>query len=127
MSASPGLVRNFVAGSAGVGENRLVKFGAADGEVVNAAAVGDAIIGVCIQPGGATSGKRADVALTGIAYVVAGGTISRGALLTADSAGAAVAAAPSAGVNNRVAGVALASAVAGDIFHMLLEPGSVQG
>lgn len=123
----PTLIRNFVAGTGGVGLNRIVKFGAADGEVVNSAAATDAHIGVCIQPGGAAAGARADVAVDGIAEVVAGGTITRGALVTSDANGAAVAAAPSAGSNNRVLGVAQVSAASGDIFPVLLKQGSVQG
>lgn len=125
--SSPGLIRNFVAGSGGVDQYRFVKFGSADGEVVKAAAATDATIGVCVQPGTTASGARADVALTGIAEVYAGGSITRGALVTSDANGAAIAAAASAGSNVRVAGVAMISASSGDIIPVLLEPGSFQG
>ncbi len=123
----PYLIRSFVAGTGGVGANRIVKLGAADGEVVNSAAAADAHLGICIQPGGSLVGVRADVAISGAAEVIAGGTITRGSLVTSDAAGAAVAAAPAAGVNNRVIGMAMVSAVAGDIFPVLLTQGSVQG
>lgn len=125
--SNPMLIRSYVAGTGGVGERRVVKFGAADGEVVNSAAAADAHIGICIQPGGATVGQRADVAVDGIVEVIAGGTITRGALLTSDANGAAVVAAPAAGTNNAVIGRAMVSAVAGDFFPVLLSQGSVQG
>lgn len=123
----PTLIRSYVAGTGGVGQNRIVKFGAADGEVVNSAAAADLHIGVCVQPSGSLVGTRADVAVMGIVEVIAGGTITRGALLTSDASGGAVAAAPAAGANNAVIGRAMVSAVAGDIFPVLLVQGSVQG
>lgn len=125
--STPTLIRNFVAGTGGIGQNRIARFGAADGEVVASAAAADAHIGVCIQPGGSLAGQRVDIALDGIVEVIAGGTITRGAVLTSDANGAAVTAAPAAGVNNRVLGIAMVSAVAGDIFPVLLKGASIQG
>jgi hypothetical protein len=124
---TPILIKNFLAGSGGVRQFRIVKLGAADGEVVEATAVGDFLLGVSCQPGTAASGERCDVALAGIADVQAGGNITRGALVTTDSAGRAVAAAPSAGTNNRILGIALVGAAADDIIQVLLSQGSVQG
>lgn len=125
--SNPTLIRNFTAGSGGVGANKIVKPGAADWEAVNSAAAADFHVGVCVQPGGAAQGERADVALQGIVEVIAGGTITRGNSVTSDASGNAVAAAPSTGVNNRIVGIALVSAVANDIIPILLAQGSVQG
>ncbi len=122
-----GLVKNVVAGGT-VGQRRIVKPHASNaGEYILAAAATDALMGVCVQPGGAASGARMDVQLDGIAEVVAGGTITAGAPVTSDANGAAVTAAPSAGTNNRVIGHAFEAAVSGDIFRVVMRPGSIQG
>lgn len=125
--STPTLIRAFVAGTGGVGQNRIVKFGAADGEVINSTAAADAHLGVCIQPSGAAAGARADVVVGGIAEIIAGGNVTRGGLVTSDASGYAVAAAPAAGANNRIVGIAMVSAASGDIFPVLLTQGSVQG
>lgn len=124
---TPTLIKNFLAGSGGVRQFRIVKLGAADGQVVEATAVADFLLGVSCQPGTAANGERCDVVLSGIADVQAGGTITRGALITTDNAGRAVAAAPSAGANNRILGVAMVGAATDDIIQVLLSQGSVQG
>ena len=56
-----------------------------------------------------------------------GGTVARGAPVTADASGKAVAAAPAAGSNVRIIGFAEVSAVAGDIAPVLIAPGVMQG
>ena len=57
-----------------------------------------------------------------------GAAITRGALLSIDSAGRVITAAASAGANVRVIGIALASAgAAGEIIPVSVEPGSFQG
>ncbi|MCC7047671.1 MAG: DUF2190 family protein [Alphaproteobacteria bacterium] len=124
--SSPTLIRAFVAGTGGVNQYRFVKFGAADGEVVQAAAA-DAVFGVSVQPGSTAAGSRADVALGGVAEVYAGANVTRGALLTSDANGAAITAAAAAGTNVRIAGVAMVSAASGDIIPILLNPCSFQG
>lgn len=125
--STPTLIKNYTAGTGGVREGRIVKFGAADYEVVEAAAAADLLIGVGAQPGEAAAGERCDVIHQGIAKVIAGGTITRGALVTSNASGQAVAAVPSAGANNRIIGIALTAAVANDVFPILLTQGSVQG
>jgi hypothetical protein len=75
----------------------------------------------------AASGDICDVIVQGVALGKAGGTVAHGDLLTSDSAGLLVAAAPSTGVNNRIVGVALEAAVSGDIFRVAVALGSVQG
>lgn len=123
--SNPTLTKNFTTGAA-VTKRRLVKFGSADFTVVQAAAATDLIIGVASELS-ADSGARVDVHVAGIAEVEAGGTITRGAKVTADSDGKAVAAAPAAGVNNQIAGIAMVSASAGDIIDVLLAPFTMQG
>lgn len=123
--ASTLLNRNYTAGAA-IAAFRIVKPGAADGEVVQAAAATDALMGVCESVGPA-SGERCDIVKVGIADVEFGGTVARGAPVTADANGKAVAAAPAAGSNVRIIGFAEVSAVAGDIAPVLIAPGVMQG
>jgi len=120
-----GLQKTLIAGAA-VTKNRILKFGADDVTVVHAAAVGDLAIGVSDNLG-ASSGEPFDVIIDGIALVEYGGNVTRGDLLTSDSVGRAVAAAPATGVNNRVIGVAMLSGVIGDIGSVRIAPGRIQG
>lgn len=119
------LVKNFVA-EAAIGKYRIVKFGTADGQVVQGAAAADLLVGVSTDIAAAIN-ERCDVIVDGQADVEYGGAVTRGALLTSDATGKAVAAAPAAGVNNRIIGIAMVSGVAGDIGSVLVSPGSVQG
>lgn len=124
--ANPGLIKSFVA-EAAVNPYRIVKMGTADGQVVQAAAATDALIGVADMQGQATVNGRVDIVMAGIADVEFGGTVTRGGPITADANGKAVAAAPAAGANNRLIGYALVSAVAGDIGPIVLDLSSMQG
>ncbi len=119
------LTKSYTAGAA-VTKRRLVKFGSADATVVQAAAATDLIIGASGELS-AASGARIEVVVAGIADVEAGGSITRGAKVTADSDGKAVAAAPAQGVNNQVGGIAMVSASSGDIIPVLLIPHQIQG
>ena len=110
-----------------ISQYRFVKFGSDDNHVVQAAAAMDLIIGATGILGASAVEDRVDVVMMGIVDMKAGGTITRGALVTADSSGQAVAAAPAAGVNNRVGGIALASAVSGDIIPVMLVQHQIQG
>lgn len=122
---NPVLTKNFLAGGT-IPAYSLVKFGADDNTVVVAAAATDAIIGVTTSLP-AASGERVDVILCGVAEVILAGTVTRGGLLTSNASGAAVAAAPGAGTNNRVAGIALQSGVTGDVASVLVVPLGTQG
>jgi hypothetical protein len=122
---TPILQKNFTA-EAAIAAYRIVKPGTADGQVVQAAAVGDALIGVANEVGAAIT-ERQDVVVAGVAYVEYGGAVTRGDWLTSDSVGRALAAAPSAGTNNNVIGRALLSGVSGDIGSVLIAPGRIQG
>lgn len=121
----PVLVENFTAGAA-VSPYRIVMPGAADGFVLQATAVTDALFGVSDNLG-AASGRRLDVITAGLAAVVYGGTVARGDWLTSDATGRAIAAAPSAGVNNNVIGQARNAGVVGDIGSVQIAPGRIQG
>lgn len=120
-----GLIKSFRAGAA-IGPRTYVKFGATDQDVVPAAAAGDKIIGVSLELP-ADVGEPIDIALGGIPEVKFGGNVTRGDILTSDANGAAVTAAPGAGVVNRTGGVAMCSGVAGDIGATLFVPGQIKG
>lgn len=123
--SNPLLMKAFTAGGA-IGPYRIVRIASAD-TVEQAAAVANALIGVNTDLT-IVSGERVEVAVQGIAWVEAGAAITIGSLVTTDSVGRGVAAAPAAGTNNRHVGVALDAAVAaGDQIRVLLSPGSVQG
>lgn len=113
--------RSYTA-SADIPKCRIVKFGAADGTVVLAAAATDASIGVSSELS-VLSGEPCDVERFGLVDVEFGGTVTRGDPLTADANGKAVAAAPAAGTRVRIIGFAEQSAVAGDIALMQIAPG----
>lgn len=125
ITGSPETVRNYTSGAA-IAARRIVKFDSTDGVVIQAAAATDAMVGVS-DLGCTASGDRLDIIRSGLVPVEYGGTITRGALLTADSNGKAVAAAPSAGANVRVIGIAEVSGVSGDVGLVMLEPGQIQG
>lgn len=116
--------KGFVAGAA-IAAKRIVKLGSADNAVIQAAAATDSLVGVSDLA--AASGEHVTVVMGGIAIVEYGGSITRGGLVTADANGKAVAAAPAAGSNNRIIGIAMVSGVSGDLGSVLLQPGSVQG
>lgn len=105
---------------------RIVKFGAADDQVLKGAAVGDLLAGVSTELDTAIN-DMCDVVKLGPAQVRCGGAVTRGDLLTSDAAGKAVAAAPGAGVNNRVIAIADQSGVAEDIIRCTVVPGRIQG
>lgn len=109
-----------------IGAFRIVKFGAADGDVLQAAAATDALVGVT-DGLPVVAGERVDIVKAGIAPVEFGGNVTRGGPVTADADGKAVAAAPAAGANVRIIGFAEVSAVAGDIADVLIAPGVMQG
>jgi len=120
-----GLIVSYVA-EAALAKSRIVCFGATDGSVKQAAAATDAMIGVT-EGFAYVAGDRADIVRTGLADVEYGGVITRGQPLTSDALGRAVAAAPAAGVNNRIIGYAEVSGVAGDIGSVLLGAEMIQG
>lgn len=123
--ANKTLVKGYIAGGV-IAAYRIVKHGTSDTAAVQAAAATDSMIGVS-ELGATASGNSVSVVVEGIARVEYGGNVTRGALLTSDANGKAVAAAPAAGVNNRVIGVAHVSGVSGDIGEVHISPASFQG
>lgn len=119
------LTKCYDAGGA-LNANSIVKFGAADLQVFQAAAATDKLMGVTTEIS-TVSGDRVDVVLLGIAEVKLGGTVTRGDRITSDASGNGVAAAPSAGTNNWVVGTALISGVAGDLISVIIGPTTFQG
>ena len=122
---NPTLTKNYTAEGA-IAAHRIVKFGAADGGVAQAAARTDLVIGVN-EALPVAAGERVDVIRAGIADVEFGGNVTRGQPVTADADGKAVVAAPAAGVNAHIVGFAEVSAVAGDIAPVTLARGVMQG
>ncbi|ARO88174.1 DUF2190 domain-containing protein [Nitrosospira lacus] len=122
---NPVLTKSFKA-EAAISAYRIVKFGTADNQVVQAAAAADFSVGVSTAVAPAIN-ERCDVVMSGLAEVEFGGTVTRGGPVTADASGKAVAAAPAAGANARIIGFAHVSAVSGDIAPVLLAPGLMQG
>lgn len=123
--SNPTLIKSLSAGAA-IAPFRLVKFSAAE-TVIQAAAVADFIVGVANEVG-AASGERQDVVMAGIAFAEASAAIALGAFLTTDASGRVVTAAPAAGTNNRIIGIALeAAAATGDVIRVLVAPGTFQG
>ncbi|MCW5657443.1 MAG: DUF2190 family protein [Burkholderiaceae bacterium] len=122
------LTKQLIAEGA-ISPNRFVKFGSTDEFVVQAAAATDSIIGVYEGFGsvGAVANDRVDVVLGGLAEVKFGGAVTRGGEVTSDASGQAVASAPAAGSNNRLGGIAFASAVNGDIARVIVALGMKQG
>ena len=123
--ANNGLTKSYIAEGA-IGAGLIVKVGAADYGVLVAAAVGDKSIGISTEIA-ATTGDRTDVIHSGIADLKLGGTVARGDFLTSDASGQGVTAAPAAGTNNRIIGMALIAGVSGDIIPVIVEPMSFQG
>lgn len=110
---------------AAVEAGKLVKIGAADDTVIHGTDATDALLGVAEYD--VDSGAQVTVQITGVAWVIAGGAVTRGDRVTAGAAGVGVAAAPLTGANAHYVGVALRSAVSGDHFPVLLQAGEVQG
>lgn len=90
----------------------VVKFGAAAGGCLLATADTDLLVGV-IQNKPA-SGEGADIPLDGTGLVIAGGTVSAGDYLTADSASKGVATTTE---DKQVFGICLAAGVVNDIVE----------
>lgn len=110
-----------------IAKYRLVKYGANDGEVVQAAGIDAAIIGVSTRIAAAATDTRIDVVRSGVAEVEYGGPVSRGDLLTSDADGKALLSAPNSGDNQYVAGYAEVAGKAGDIGSVFLIPHRSQG
>ena len=113
-----GLIKTFYADGALAGR-KLVTFGTGKLKVKEATAATDALIGVTTQIGSEGNG-RVDVIFSGITEANAGGTITKGDVLTSDANADAVTASQA---TDRVIGIALEDAVAGDFVSVLIAHG----
>lgn len=104
----------------------IAKFGADDDTLSQATASTEDLIGV-FQHKTTAAGEEVRVMLSGITNVVLGGTVARGAFVTSDANGKAVAIGAVGGTNYNVIGKVLASGVANDIVPMLIERSRPQG
>jgi Uncharacterized conserved protein (DUF2190) len=94
---------------------RIVKAGSADLTAIKATGATDALLGTSDALDKAT-GEMVDVSLSPLAEVRLGGTVTRGAPLTSDANGKAVA---TSTAGNRIIGYAEASGVADDVIPYL--------
>lgn len=125
------LVHTFTADAAIANPYTLVAIGATGTgtltTVKTATAPTDKIIGTSGQVAAANAGDRQDVTLVGVDRVLLGGTVNAGDKITAGAGGVGVAAAPAAGINNYVVGMALQGGASGDIILVLVNIESIQG
>lgn len=115
--ANPILTKSYIAGAI-IPPNMAVKF-SASGTVIPSVGA-DSFIGITVPQLTTQVGQRVDVVLVGIADAAAGGTITRGDLLTVDATGRMVTGVGFGSTGVRIIGIALESAVVGDIFPCLL-------
>lgn len=104
----------------------IAKFGADDDTLSQATASTEDLVGV-FQHTTVAAGEEVRVMLSGVSRIKLGGTVARGALLTSDANGKAVAIGAAPGTNYNSIGRALASGVADDIIPVLLAPSRPQG
>lgn len=123
--ASPTSVKSYIAAAA-IAKRRIVRHAAADNQVQLATAATDLSIGVTTEIDVAIN-EPVDVIREGLADVEYGGTVTRGQPLTSDATGRAVVAAPAAGSNVRLIGLAEVSGVVGDIGTVFIAPSVMQG
>ncbi len=117
------LIKNKLQGAA-VNPYRFVKAGADDSHYIQAADATAAILGVSDSIATAVLGEGVDLQHGGILEIECGANpVTRGNYLTSDANGKATPANLTAGTTVYHGGIALQSAVAGDIFLMLFAPG----
>lgn len=124
--ANRGLVKSYSAEGA-ISPCRIVKFGAVDYGVLQAAAGADKVVGVTVPLITVASSETVDVIHDGIADVEYGAAVTRGDRLMSDASGKAILAAAAVGTNVNTIGIALVSGAAGDICPVLVAPGTFQG
>ena len=110
-----GIIKAVTAEGA-VGEYRICKLGSSDDQASEASAATDILLGVSTQS--ATTGQQFGLAMSGIADVEYGGTVTRGEYLTSDADGNAVGTTTG---NNFVIGIAMVAGSDGDIGSVLID------
>lgn len=113
-----GLIKSFYAEGTLAGR-KLVTFGTGKLKVKQATAATDALLGITTQIGSESNG-RVDVIFSGITEAIAGGNISKGEVLTSDGNADVITATQA---SDRVIGIALEDAVAGDFVSVLIAQG----
>jgi hypothetical protein len=131
MYKNPGIVKSFL-GSGAISANLIVKFGADDNTVSPAAAATDLLLGITNEIAlvalDVTNGNTVDVTLSGVEQLKLGAAaVVRGQKLTSNASGQGITAAPAAGSNVQVIGIALKSGNAGDVIPVLIMPSVMQG
>lgn len=104
----------------------IAKVGGDDDTFSQATASTEDLVGVFQHTTGAAD-EEVRLMVSGISRVKLGGTVSRGALLTSDANGKAVAIGAVGGTNYAVIGRAMASGVADDLIPVLLCQSRAQG
>lgn len=122
----PNSVIKSARAEAAVAGNRIVKYGTADAQVLQSAAATDLHVGVSTNLD-TDAGDQVDIVKTGPAEVRLGASVTRGQKLTSDASGRAIAAAPAAGSNVQIVGIADASGVVDDIIPCTVAPSVMQG
>jgi predicted RecA/RadA family phage recombinase len=107
-----GLIKTFIAATA-IARYSVVKLDSAEKSVALATAASDPLIGVLSNPRDMAQGSRVDVIFSGIAEVLAGGTLTKGAWVTVNTSGQVVAAAAS---DERIGRALEAANASGDII-----------
>jgi len=120
-----GLIKNFTANGT-IEKRRIVAFGAAEGEAVQASG-NTAFLGVSGIRGAAIAGARIDVCMDDIRDIEFGSAVSYGDWLTSDADGKAITAAPVAGALMNVIGKAMTGGVAGSIGKVHVTPQQITG
>ena len=110
---------SYKAGAA-VSPYRIVKFGTDSLHVIQGAAATDTTIGINQSPQAAAAEDQVMIAFSGLGKVELGGTVVRGALLTSDSVGRALASL--AVPTDRVICVALDSGGTGTVIRVSISP-----
>lgn len=120
---NPTLTKSFTA-EAAVTKRRIVKYGAADGDVLHADADDAKFAGVAAELDAAIA-DRVDVHVAGLVEVELGGTVTRGGPITSDANGKAIAAVYDGSGDVNIAGWATVSGVTGDIIPIMLALGTL--
>ena len=120
MGPTQGTEKKQLAGGV-IAQYHILKMGADDNHLIESAAATDQHIGVA-QHAAAAAEDDIRVQLDGITNLKLGGTVTRGDRITSDANGKGVTAAPAAGTNNPIVGIAFASGVLDDLIPMLLAP-----
>jgi len=121
-----GTIQNYT-GSGEIERRRIVAFDATEGQVKQATATSDTIIGVTGIHPCEGAGLRVDVQLAGLADVEFGAAVAQGDRLTVDAQGRAVPAAPAAGTRVQIVGTALVVGEAGSYGQILVNPATLTG